>query len=992
MISKSELPGAFERLSKILALEKRQGYRNKAVIGGLDKFAARWEQDARHEMPQDQPLIAEIVSLLTGYPTVADQEARARVINDIMLRLNMPTAAAAPDGARQPRTAADSPENRPQAQPPTGAAPRPREQRPPTASQEPGGSMAPAGAASRAREQRPATASQEPGGNMPPAPGAKAQSVSPQAPRPQTPPRAQPEAQPGRGAAPEKNKPAPPRQAPAASERPSQPQIKPAKAPDKPAAKPSPPARPGAPAKGGQKQPAARPAPPVKSGALERAPRSSAPPHPVPERRPPTRRARGLANSEINLGLRAQVTSLPSIGPHYAELLARLNITTVEDLLWHFPHRYVDYSRLKPIASLTRDEEVTILATVWEVQERLQFNGRRVIQAIVADGSGTMQVTWYNPYVKNQVKAGRVLALSGKTDLYMGRLVMNSPQWEPLDQELVHTGRMVPMYPLTKDLSQRWLRQRIKQVVDAWAGHITDFLPDRVLASTRLMSLSKALAQVHFPDSAEQLDQARRRLAFNELFLIQLGALRRRHAWRGHPAPRLAIDESDLARFQESLPFTLTAAQTRALGEIVHDLQDMRPMSRLLQGDVGSGKTVVAAAAMWIAAQNQMQAAMMAPTEILAEQHFVGLSRLFARLDEQGLPAPSLALLTGSLKEADKETVVAQLARGEAQVVVGTHALIQEGVSFANLGLAVVDEQQRFGVEQRAALKQAARGEGEALTPHLLVMSATPIPRSLALTVYGDLDLSIIDELPPGRQPIKTYVVHPDERERAYSFIQTQVELGRQAYVICPLVEESDQSDARAAVAEHERLQREVFPRLTLGLLHGRMKGEEKEAVMQAFARNETQVLVSTSVVEVGIDVPNATVMMVEGANHFGLAQLHQFRGRVGRGEHASFCLLLVERTDQTEDERLRAMAQTQDGFKLAEIDLQLRGPGDFLGTRQSGIPGLQMASLGDANLMDMARTEAQQLLDLDASLSLPEHRHLAARLERFWRGQGDVS
>ncbi len=962
MTSKSELPGAFERLSKILALEKRQGYRNKAVIGGLDKFAARWEQDARHEMPQNQPLIAEIVSLLTGYPTVADQDARGRVINDIMLRLNTPTAAAAPEGARQPRPSEDSPGNRQQTQPPAGAGPRPREQRPPSASQESDRSLPPAGAA-------------------------KGQSAAPQP----AGPRAQPEMHPGRGAVSEKNKPAPPRPAPSASERSNQPQIKPAKAPEKPPAKPSPPAaeRRGWGADRNSRPPGPRRRP---SRARQNAPRSSAPPHPVPERRPPTRRARGLANSEINLGLQAQVTSLPSIGPHYAELLARLNITTVEDLLWHFPHRYVDYSRLKPIASLTRDEEVTVLATVWEVQERLQFNGRRVIQAIVADGSGTMQVTWYNPYVKNQVKAGRVLALSGKTDLYMGRLVMNSPQWEPLDEELVHTGRMVPMYPLTKDLSQRWLRQRIKQVVDAWASHITDFLPDRVLVSTRLMSLSKALAQVHFPDNAEQLDQARRRLAFNELFLIQLGALRRRQAWRGHPAPRLAIGESDLARFQECLPFALTAAQTRALGEIVHDLQDMRPMSRLLQGDVGSGKTVVAAAAMWIAAQNQLQAAMMAPTEILAEQHMVGLSRLFARLGEQGLPAPRVALLTGSLKEADKETVIAQLANGEAQVVVGTHALIQEGVRFDNLGLAIVDEQQRFGVEQRAALKQAARGEGEALTPHLLVMSATPIPRSLALTVYGDLDLSIIDELPPGRQPIKTYVVHPDERERAYGFIQSQVEQGRQAYVICPLVEESEQSDARAAVAEHERLQREVFPRLTLGLLHGRMKGEEKEAVMQAFARNETQVLVSTSVVEVGIDVPNATVMMVEGANHFGLAQLHQFRGRVGRGEHASFCLLLIERTDQIEDERLRAMAQTQDGFKLAEIDLQLRGPGDFLGTRQSGIPGLQMASLGDANLMDMARTEAQQLLDLDANLGLPEHRNLAARLERFWRGQGDVS
>ena len=964
MTSKSELPGAFERLSKILALEKRQGYRNKAVIGGLDKFAARWEQDARQEVPASQPLIAEIVSLLTGYPAVSDPETRARVLNDIMLRLSAPFAA------------------------PSERAPEPR---PPAAGQETG----------RADQERPrpprAPANQAPDRNT--------QAPARPAPPPEPRPRPKSEPPPARAGQPEKNKPAPARQAPPPPERPAQPQqaaARPPKGADKAAGalKPQPAAaRPGQTGKGGQKQqpPAKQPAAPAKPSAPERPARGGAPSHPVPERRPPVRRARGLSTGEINLGLQAPVTSLPSIGPHYAELLARLDIATVEDLLWHFPHRYVDYSHLKPIASLTRGEEATVLSTVWEVQERPQFNGRRVIQAIVADGSGTMQVTWFNPYVKNQVKAGRVLALSGKIDLYMGRLVMNNPEWEPLDQELVHTGRMVPMYPLTKDLSQRWLRQRIKQVVDAWASHTTDFLPDRVLASTRLMSLAKALAQIHFPDNAEQLDQARRRLAFNELFMIQLGALRRRQAWRGQPAPRLTIGQTELARFQENLPFTLTGAQQRALDEILHDLQDIRPMSRLLQGDVGSGKTVVAATAMWIAAQNQRQAAMMAPTEILAEQHFAGLTRLLARRDEQsegeeGSKAPRIALLTGSLRDADKEAVIAQLASGEVQMVVGTHALIQQGVTFANLGLAVVDEQQRFGVEQRAALKQAAGGQSEALTPHLLVMSATPIPRSLALTVYGDLDLSIIDELPPGRQPIKTYVVHPDERERAYSFIQTQAAQGRQAFIICPLVEESEQSDARAAVAEHERLQREVFPRLKLGLLHGRMKGDEKEAVMQAFARNETQVLVSTSVVEVGIDVPNATVMLVEGANHFGLAQLHQFRGRVGRGEHASFCLLLVERTDQTEDERLRAMAQTQDGFKLAEIDLQLRGPGDFLGTRQSGVPGLHMASLGDVRLMDMARAEAQQLLEFDPTLHLPEHRNLAIRLERFWHGQGDVS
>lgn len=948
MTGKSELPGAIERLGKILALEKRQGYRNKAVIGGLDKFAARWEQDARQEIPGNASMIAEIVSLLTGYPTVAEPETRARILNDIVSRLSPLTSSSAvaptvTPGPQSPRPAATADaERKGQPPPPTARQPSQPMQTPP---------------APKARPARPQPDSAEARGQPPAKPPA-------QPPPPAKAPHG-----------PDKAAPQPPRQA--------QPT---------PARKPAPPAARPAPGKGGPKQaaPGARPATsPAKPGQPERSPRSAAPPRPTPERRPPVRRARDLSTGEVSLGLQAPVTSLPSIGPHYAALLERLHITTVEDLLWHFPHRYVDYSHLKPIASLTRGEEVTILGTVWEVQERPQFNGRHVFHAIVADASGVIQATWFNPYVKNQVKPGRVLALSGKTDLYMGRLVMNNPEWEPLDQELVHTGRLVPIYPLTKDLGQRWLRQRIKQVVDAWGGHLSDFLPDRVLASARLMPLAKALTQVHFPESAELLEQARRRLAFDELFMIQVGALRRRHQWRGRPASRLTVSETDLASFQASLPFTLTAAQQRALGEILRDLQDVRPMSRLLQGDVGSGKTVVAATAMWLAAQNQMQAALMAPTEILAEQHFAGLTRLFDRLAEQGLAAPSLALLTGSLKDADKQAVAAGLASGEIQMVVGTHALIQQGVTFANLGLAVVDEQQRFGVEQRAALKDMGRSQEPPLSPHLLVMSATPIPRSLALTIYGDLDLSIIDELPPGRQPIKTYVVHPHERERAYGFVQSQVEQGRQAYIICPLVEESDQTEARAAVAEHERLQREVFPRLSLGLLHGRMKGDEKEQAMQAFARNETQVLVSTSVVEVGIDVPNATVMLVEGANHFGLAQLHQFRGRVGRGAFASFCLLLVERTDQVEDDRLRAMAQTQDGFKLAEIDLQLRGPGDFLGTRQSGLPGLRMASLGDSRLLDTARSEAQQLLELDPTLSQPEHRSLAGRLDRFWHGEG---
>ncbi len=673
-------------------------------------------------------------------------------------------------------------------------------------------------------------------------------------------------------------------------------------------------------------------------------------------------------------------------------MLERLGVHTVEDMLWLFPRRYVDYSHLQPIGSLQRGADVTVLATVWEVGERRLRSGQKAAVAIVADATGTLQAIWYNPYVLKQLKADRLIALSGRVDLYMGRFVLNNPEWEPLDKELVHTGRLVPIYPLTRDLSQRWLRQRIKQAVDAWASRVIDYLPDRTVASARLMSLPRALQAIHFPENAEQLEQARRRMVFNDMLLLQLGMQRQRRQWRSQGALPLAVAPEQVQSFLAALPFTLTGAQQGALDDVLHDMQQMQPMSRLLQGDVGSGKTAVAAAAMWVTVMAGSQAALMAPTEILAEQHFQSLTRLFAPWLAE-TPAPlRLALLTGSLKESDKEEIRQRLAAGEIDLVVGTHALIQEDVRFAKLGLAIVDEQHRFGVEQRAALKQRGVETPDASVPHLLVMSATPIPRSLALTMYGDLDVSIIGELPPGRQTIQTYVIHPTARERAYSYVERQVEAGRQAFVVCPLVEESEQSDARAAVAEYERLQQNVFPQFKLGLLHGRMKSDEKDAVMQQFAHNEIQILVSTSVIEVGIDVPNATVMLVEGANHFGLAQLHQFRGRVGRGAHASVCLLLVERADQTEDERLRAMAEIQDGFQLAEIDLRLRGPGDFFGTRQSGLPAMTLAGFADMKLLEKTQQEAQRLLEADPALDLPEHRALAEKLETFWRQAGDVS
>jgi ATP-dependent DNA helicase RecG len=434
------------------------------------------------------------------------------------------------------------------------------------------------------------------------------------------------------------------------------------------------------------------------------------------------------------------------------------------------------------------------------------------------------------------------------------------------------------------------------------------------------------------------------------------------------------------------LPFPLTAAQQKALAEIVADLRRETPMNRLVQGDVGSGKTVVALLSMALTVQDGGQAAILAPTEILAEQHFKSMGRLLEDMAEILGRSFSIQLLTGSTPAAERREILDGLAAGQIDIIVGTHAIIQDQVEMKDLRLAVVDEQHRFGVEQRGALRE------KGANPHMLVMTATPIPRTLALTLYGDLDLSLIDEMPPGRQPIKTRWLMPQERERAYRFIQAQIDKGRQAFIICPLVEESEKTEAKAAVEEYERLQRDVFPRLKLGLLHGRLKGEEKEAVMKAFRDQHIQVLVSTSVVEVGIDIPNATVMLVEGANRFGLAQLHQFRGRVGRGEHESYCLLLADGVSADAEERLKVVEETSDGFKLAEYDLKLRGPGEFFGTRQSGLPDLKLVKLTDIRLLELARHEAQLIFERDSQLEQPQHRSLAREVSNFWNGKSDLS
>jgi ATP-dependent DNA helicase RecG len=721
------------------------------------------------------------------------------------------------------------------------------------------------------------------------------------------------------------------------------------------------------------------------------APKPIPDPQPKPEPTPIPETARRPAPKKPD-GLSAPITVLRGVGKRQADRLARLDLLTVRDILTFFPRRYDDFSRLKPVNRLEYGEETTIVAQVWDARVRRTRSGKSLFKATLSDGTGFVEATWFNqPYLAERIKSGQQLVISGKVDEYLGNLCFVAPEWEPLRKELLHTGRLVPVYPLTQGVGARWLRQLVKRTVDYWAPRLPDHLPSSVVQDHDLLDLETSLQQVHFPDSPQSLERARYRLSFDEMFIFQLGLLRQRREWRSVSGRQLPIDDEMLRAFVLGLPFRLTGAQGRALEEIVADLRSPYPMNRLLQGDVGSGKTVVAAAAMALTVAAGSQAAMMAPTEILVEQHYATLVGLFNALPGA---APTIRLLTGGVTGAERGEIYAGLADGSIDIVVGTHALIQESVVFKDLAMVVIDEQHRFGVRQRAALRQkGSDGSGGAYNPHLLAMTATPIPRSLQLTVWGHLDVSVIDEMPPGRQQIVTRRILPHERERAYAFLRAQIEKGRQAFVICPLVEESDKIEAKAAVDEYERLSETIFPDLKLGLLHGRMKSDEKEAVMADFARGGLDILVATSVVEVGIDVPNATVMLIEGAERFGLSQLHQFRGRVGRGEYESFCLLVSASSSEEAQERLTAVTETTDGFELAQKDLDMRGPGEFLGTRQSGYAELKLASLADLRLLETAREAARRFFERDPELSQPEHALLAHRVNDAWEeGVGEVS
>ncbi len=708
--------------------------------------------------------------------------------------------------------------------------------------------------------------------------------------------------------------------------------------------------------------------------------------------------------------LTADVTAVPGVGPSVATRLHTLGIRTVRDLLFYFPREHRDYSKLEKIANIPFNELVTTVGMIWEVETKRTNGGRSITIATISDDTGKLRVSWFNQsYLQKQLLAakGSYLVVTGTKQRFGNKVEFSVRTHELPDQgDLLNTGRLVPTYPLTEGLPAKTLRRFTKWVVDRYAAMVPDYLPPMIRMAGQLLPLPDAISHIHYPESEEKLTEARRRLAFDELFLIQLGMQERRSRWKQQVAQgnSFTIDPSKVfvdapasttgatvvesqpmgttlwstvtteEPFEATLPYRFTDAQHRVLNEIFQDLGRTQPMCRLLQGDVGAGKTAVAAAALYMAAINGYQGAIMAPTELLAEQHARSIG---AMLEPFGIRT---VLLTGSLKQRERTMGRTALENGEAMVAVGTHALIQEDVTFSKLGLVIIDEQHRFGVEQRDALRQ------KGYHPHMLVMTATPIPRTLALTLYGDLDISIIDQLPPGRQKIITRWRTGARRAEANTTIVHQVEEGRQAFIICPLVEESESIVAKAATSEYERLKVEVFPHKRLGLVHGAMKAIDKDTVMRQFRDHELDILVATSVIEVGIDIPNATVMVIEDADRFGLSQLHQFRGRVGRGKDQSYCYVLSADASISAQERLGVFQDTDDGFRLSEEDLRLRGPGDFFGVRQSGMPELRMANLSDTVLVELARSLADKLWESDPYLHKPEHAPLRERMHLFWQ------
>ncbi len=670
--------------------------------------------------------------------------------------------------------------------------------------------------------------------------------------------------------------------------------------------------------------------------------------------------------------LSTPIEQLYLIGPARAKLFKNLGINTLEDLLFYFPRAHQDLSKFMDIKDLKAGENANIRGKVLEIKSfRTKVRRFSLTQAIVEDNTGSISTVWFNqPFLTKVIKPHEEYIFSGKIGISKNKIQLQNPVYEPIRSEQIHTSRLVPLYSLTANLTQKQLRFIIKTYLDKTP--IPEYLPSEILKKEKLLGENEAVKHFHFPDTYPTLKSAQNRLAFDEIFQTQLRVLRYKKLRQQQHSITIKLDKN-LDQKIKQLPFELTTGQKQALNEILSDFSKPFPANRLLEGDVGSGKTIIAALSMWLVAENGLQTALLAPTEVLATQHHSNLLKFFA-FDghDVGLLTSTQTRINGN--PVSKATLISQIKSGKVKAMIGTHAILEKQVAFKNLSLLVIDEQHRFGVKQRSLLKSISNA-------HLLTMSATPIPRTLALTLYGDLDLSILRELPAGRQKITTKIVSEENRVKAYEFIAQQISSGRQVFVICPLIEESDKLGVKSATTEYKKLAETIFPQFKVGLLHGKLKIADKESVMQKFQANELQILVSTSVIEVGVDVPNASVMMIEGAERFGLAQLHQFRGRVGRGAHKSYCFLFSDDPNAADNPRLQAISESTDGFELAEKDLQIRGGGDVYGTKQSGYD-FKIATLNNLELVERSRNFADQILETDFTLS--KHPLLKEKIDRL--------